>query len=172
MVGRSPTDGVAAVAARFAGLLPPLLLAVLCLRVAELSAGLPAGAPLAEAAGIAGRAFAEDAYAFARLLPLLFLLSWGLLRPRSDRPSFWGLGLLWSLFIAVQAALVQYFITARVPLGADLYSYSLREVRQTASAGLRLYPAVLVGTLLALLILWAGLARSLRQAKPPRSPRV
>ena len=61
MVGRSPTDGVAAVAARFAGLLPPLLLAVLCLRVAELSAGMPVGATLAEAARIAGRAFAEDA---------------------------------------------------------------------------------------------------------------
>jgi len=172
MVGRSPTDGVAAVAARFAGLLPPLLLAVLCLRVAELSAAMPAGATLAEAAGIGARAFAEDAYAAARLLPLLFLLSWALLRPQSNRLSFWGLGLLWSLFIGVHAALVQYFISARVPLGADLYGYSLSEVRQTASAGLKLYPAVVVGTLLALGILWAGLARTLRQAKPLRPSRV
>jgi len=50
--------------------------------------------------------------------------SWRCSRPKPTRPAL-GLGLLWSAFIALQPA-GRYFITARVPLGADIYAYSLR----------------------------------------------
>ncbi len=163
MVERSPTDGVGVASARFVGLIPALLLAVLCLRLAELGAGMPPGAVLADAARISARTLAGDVYVLARFLPLLFLWSLVPLMAKSRRARFWGLGLAWSALIALQAALVQYFITASVPLGADLYAYSFREVHNTVAAGLRLYPVVLVGALLALLILWSVLARLLRR---------
>ena len=163
MVERSPNGGVGAAALRFVGLIPALLLAVLGLRMAELGAGMPPGAVLADAARISARALAGDVYVLVRFLPLLFLWSLAPLMAKSRRGRFWGLGLAWSVLIAVQAALVQYFITTSVPLGADLYGYSLREVHKTVAAGLRLYPAVLVGALLALLILWTVLARLLRR---------
>lgn len=163
MVERSPSGGVGAAAARFVGLMPALLLAVLGLRMAELGAGMLPGAAPADAARITARALAGDVYVLARFLPLLFLWSLAPLMAKSRRGRFWGLGLAWSVLIVMQTALVQYFITARVPLGADLYAYSLHEVQATASAGLRLYPAVLVGALLALLILWSVLARLLRR---------
>jgi len=172
MVERRPIDVVGGAVARFVGLLPALLLAMLCLRAAELGAGMPAGAGFAETSRISAWALAGDAYVLARFLPLLLLLSLAPLLSSSRRAVFWSLGLIWSALVAVQAALTQYFVTARVPLGADLYAYSLRDVRETVAAGLRLYPPVLVGTLLALLILWAGLARLLRREHPLLSRRA
>ncbi|HKC17572.1 MAG TPA: LTA synthase family protein [Steroidobacteraceae bacterium] len=172
MVERRPIEVVGGAVTRFVGLLPAFLLAMLCLRAAELGAGMPPGAGFAEAIRISAWALAGDAYVLARFLPLLLLLSLAPLLSSSRRAVFWSLGLLWSALVAVQAALIQYFITARVPLGADLYAYSLRDVQETVAAGLRLYPAVLVGTLLALLILWAGLTRSLRRERPLLSRRV
>ena len=165
MVERRPTAGVGDTVARLVGLLPALVLAVLCLRVAELGAGIPSGAAFAEAVHISVRSFAGDVYVLARSLPVLLLLSLAPFLMSSGRGASWPLGLFWSLLIAVQAALVQYFTAAGVPLGADLYGYSLRDVHQTVSAGLKLYPAVVVGTLLALLILWTVLARLLRRER-------
>ena len=161
MVERSPTDGVGAAASRFVGLLPAILLAGLCLRVAELGAGMPPGVALLVVLRLSARALAGDLYVLARFLPLLFLMSLAPLLINSRRGRCWGLGLSWSVLIALQAALVQYFITARVPLGADLFGYSLRDVHETVSAGLSFHPAVVVGTVLALLILWTLLARLL-----------
>lgn len=172
MVVRRPSDGVGAAAARFLDLLPALLLAVLCLRVAELLAGMPPGAALAAAARISVRALAGDVYVLARGLPLLFLWSLAPLLARSGRGRLWGLGLTWSVLIAAQAALVQYFITARVPLGADLYAYSWRDVHETVAAGLGFHPAVVVGTVVALLVLWTVLARLLRREVTWLSPRA
>jgi hypothetical protein len=188
MVARSPTGSVkpvkmsgfgsatmgrvGAAAARFLGLLPALLFALLCLRLAELGAGTSAGATSPAAARVVARALAEDVFALMRHLPLLFLLSLPPLLVRSRRGVFWGLGLTWSVLIAAQAALVEYFIVSRVPLGADLFAYSLREINATVSAGLRLDPVIVAGTLLALLGLWSALARLLQRERPPLSPRA
>src|SRR5258706_12662896 len=172
MVERRPIEVVGAAVTRFVGLLPAFLLAMLCLRAAELGAGMPAGAGFAETIRISAWALAGDAYVLARFLPLLLLLSLAPVLSSSGHAVFWSLGLIWSALVAVQAALIQYFVTARVPLGADLYAYSLRDVHETVAAGLRLYPAVLAGTLLALLILWAGLARLLRRERPLLSQRA
>ncbi len=170
MVERNPAGGVGAAAVRFFGLLPAFVLAVLCLRVAELAAAMPPGAALLAILHLSVRALAGDLYAVARFLPLLFLLSLAPLLVISRRGRFWGLGLSWSVLIALQAALVQYFITAGVPLGADLYAYTLRDVHETVSAGLSFHPAVVAGTALALLVLWTVLARLLRREQP-RLPR-
>ena len=161
-----------AAAPLFLSLLPALLLAFLCLRVAELAAGIAPGATTVDVARTAAPALTGDILTLARCLPLLFLFSLPLLLIRSRRGLFWGLGLAWSLLVAAQAALVQYFITARVPLGADLFAYSPSEISQTVSAGLNLDPIVMSGALLALLCLWSVLARLVRRESPLLSSRM
>ena len=163
MVVRAAAAAVGVAAARFVQLLPALVLAMLCLRAAELGAGMPAGAATANVLRICGRSFAADLYALVSHLPLLFVYSLAPLLIRSRRGLTWSLGLAWSLLVLVQAGLIQYSTTARVALGADLYGYSWPDVRETISGGLKLVPLVVAGTVSALLILWLMLARRLRR---------
>lgn len=166
------TGALAAAAARFLRLLPALLLAWLLLRAAELFAALPPGSAPAAVLGIAARVLADDAYALARHLPLLFLYSLPALLAGEARAVYRWLGTAWSLLVALQAALIQYSSSAGVPLGADLYAYSWQDVRQTVSAGLQPSPAIIAGTLLALATLWYALARLLRHEPGPAARAV
>jgi phosphoglycerol transferase MdoB-like AlkP superfamily enzyme len=161
------TGALAAAAARFLRLLPALLLAWLLLRAAELFTALPPGSAPVAVLRIAARALADDAYALARHLPLLFLYSLPALLAGAARAVRRWLGMAWSLLVVLQAALIQYSTSARVPLGADLYAYSWQDVRQTVSAGLQASPAIIAGTLLALATLWYTLARLLRHEPGP-----
>jgi phosphoglycerol transferase MdoB-like AlkP superfamily enzyme len=170
MVGRALVATLAATAARFLRLLPALLLAWLLLRAAELVTALPPGPAPVTALRAAGGALADDAYALARHLPLLFIYSLPALLLRAPRARRWCLGVAWSLLLALQAALIQYSTTARVPLGADLYAYSWQEVSRTVGAGLQPAPAIVAGTLLALLTLWFALARLLRHESGRMAP--
>lgn len=157
---------------RFLWLLPALVAAQLCLRVAEFGAGWPAGTPAAGAVGCVARALADDALTLLRYLLPLWLLCLPLLRIRSVRARFWTIGLAWSALVLGQACLVEYFLTARVTLGADLYTYSLHDIRETTSAtGRVLEPWVAGGTVLALLSLWAVLARRVRHEVHMLAPR-
>lgn len=63
------------------------------------------------------------------------------------------------MLVLAQAALVQYLLTTRLPLGADLYGYSAAEVGETLRGGLTLKPAVLWGLGAALATLALGLRR-------------
>jgi phosphoglycerol transferase MdoB-like AlkP superfamily enzyme len=161
---------LAAAAARFLRLLPALLLAWLLLRAAELVTALPPGSAPVAVLRVGARALADDVYALARHLPLLFLYSLPALLLRSPRAQRWCLGVSWSALLALQASLIQYSTSTRVPLGADLYAYSWREVSQTVSAGLQPAPAIVAGTLLGLVTLWYALARLLRR-EPGRAAR-
>jgi phosphoglycerol transferase MdoB-like AlkP superfamily enzyme len=158
----APLHAVVEAAARFLGLLPALVAALLWLRAAEFAAGWPAGTPAADAAWGVARALADDALALLRYLVPLYVLCLPLLLPHSPRARFWGIGLAWSAVVLVQACLVEYFLIAGVPLGADLYTYSLHDVGETTSAGIQLHALVVAGTLLALASLWLGLGRRMR----------
>ncbi|MBV9989238.1 MAG: sulfatase-like hydrolase/transferase [Chitinophagaceae bacterium] len=57
-----------------------------------------------------------------------------------------------SLFILIQVALSQYFITTLVPLGADLWTYSWADIEQTVGAAGGVGWGVIAGLLLVLLI--------------------
>lgn len=172
MVARGPAAALGAAAARFIRMLPALVLAMLCLRGAELFVGMPAGMTSAAILRICGRALFGDAYVLVSHLPLLFAYSLAPLLVRSRRGLAWALGLSWSLLVLLEAALIQYSTTARVPLGADLYGYSWHDVRATIAGGLKLAPAIPVGTGLALALLWLALAHRLRREGPPPSPRM
>ncbi len=172
MVVRAAAAAVGVAAARFVQLLPALVFAMLCLRAAELGAGIPAGAATAKVLRICGRSFAGDLYALVSHLPWLFVYSLAPLLIRSRRGFTWSLGLAWSLLVLVQAGLIQYSTTARVALGADLYGYSWPDIRETISGGLKLVPLIVAGTVSALLILWLLLVRSLRRDGAPPSQRA
>ncbi|MFA6987077.1 MAG: LTA synthase family protein, partial [Arenimonas sp.] len=167
-VESSEPGALAAAAARFFQLLPALLLALLCLRVAELTAGIESGATSSQLAALVMGAIGVDLVNLARYLPVLLLASLPFLLVRRPRGSVIGLGLAWCLLILVQAALVQYFLTARVPLGADLFAYSPKDIQKTIIGGLAFHLSVIVGLSLALIVFWAVLIRQGRRT-PPQS---
>lgn len=150
-------------ARQFFGLLPALLMASLCARALELFAGLPVGTTSHDALRIAGSALRQDVLSLLRYLPGLFLLSLPLLLMRSRRGCFWGLGIVWSLLVLLQLALAQFFIIARVPLGADLFAYSWPEIRETLSGGASAGAMDVAGLLLPLAVLWSLLAWLIRR---------
>lgn len=161
-VGRSGARPNAA--ASFLSLVPALLAGMLCLRAWALWLEWPAQAVTASA-GVIGAAVLQDLLVFGRGLPLLFLLSWPLLRLRDVRWRVTTVGLLWAAWLAVQIALEQYFLAARVPLGADLFGYSWAEIATTIDGGARADVPALAGWLLPVtvfFIAYAYLARSHR----------
>lgn len=142
--------------AEFAHALPALLAAMVLVRMVELVLGRPGGTePMAMALTV-GFALLDDVLAIIRWLPGLFLLSLPVLRLRA-RLRLPALGLLWSLLLLAQVALSQYFLTARVPLGADLLGYSWDELHQTVATGGSFRLSTLLAVLLPLGTLWAVL---------------
>lgn len=163
---------LAEAASLFLGLLPALLAGLLCLRTVELAAGMQTGAELSVIAGIAAAALGQDLAALARYLPVLFLCSLPFLLLRSRQARLWGLGLTWSLLLLAQTSLAQYFLTARVPLGADLFAYSLSDIHKTVQGGSGTNPALIAGLLLALAVLGALLVFLDRRSRPAVPPRA
>lgn len=147
---------------RFSAAFPALVLAQLALVAGAVVSGVAGvsvdgGQPWA----IASIALAQTALVLLRAMPILLLLSLPLLALRRERPRLVALGMLWSLFVVVQAALDQYFQVARVPLGADLFGYSVAEIRTTLSGTpFGLHSVLAYG--LPLLLLWGGVYRLAR----------
>lgn len=144
--------------------LPALLAGLLLLRAAELLAGLEPGAGLRTAALVCLTAAALDLYALAKLLPLLFLLSLPLLGRKNG--SVTGLGIVWSFLLLLQLALVQYYFKAGVPLGADLYAYSLRDIFTTVKGAGALSVSMFFALAAALAAFWGALIYLKKRALP------
>jgi phosphoglycerol transferase MdoB-like AlkP superfamily enzyme len=154
----------------FLHLLPAFVLAMFVVRIAELAAGVEPGTSAAVLAALIANALALDLINLLRHLPLLFLYSLPFLLFRSRRGRTLGLGIAWSLLVLLQAGLVQYFLTARLPLGADLFAYSPADVQNTLVGGLGLRRVVIAGVVIALIGLWLGLInRSLTPSRLPRN---
>ena len=147
--------------------LPALMLAWLCLRVAESWHAALAGLRMSV---LFGPALANDLLALAR--HGFVFLAGGLvlaLMP-SRRWRVLTLGVLWSPLLVVEAGLVACHWSAGTPLGADLFGYSRAEIATTL--GGRTVPAVLgVGLAAALAVLWTLLLASLRAWWPRASLR-
>lgn len=155
--------------AAFLDRLPALLVAMLCLRVGEVIAGSQTGAATGSVARVLVWAVLADAVNLLRYLALLFLLSLPFLLVRSRRAGFIGLGLFWTIVLLVQAALVQYSLTARVPLGSDLFGYSSADLLATVQGGAGFNDWLLGGLLVGLASLWQLLVW--RRRWPPEASR-
>ena len=145
-------------AARLAGCLPALLLAQLVLALWSARVAQPSGAG---SLAVVAVALGNQLLFLLRALPVLLLLGWPLMALKRARARLLALGGLWSLFLLLQLGLEQYYLAARTPLGADLFGYSLAEIRTTV-AGTGLGVAGWVGVLLPLALLWLALAWCLR----------
>lgn len=144
-------------AACFLRFLPALLGGLLLLRGAELLAGLEPGTAFKTAALVWLAAAALDLYSLLKLLPLLFVLSLPLLGRKNG--SVTGLGIAWSVLLFVQMALVQYYFQSGVPLGADMYAYSLKDIFTTVKGASAFSGALFFGLAAALAAFWAALLR-------------
>ena len=150
---------------RFLVCAPALLAGLLALRAWALWLEWPAAPVTTGYAELVGAALWADVLVFARSLPLLCLLSWPLLR--SDHGRGAALVLLWASWLLVSIALEQYFLAARVPLGADLFGYSWQEIATTADGGLRRDGVALMGWWLPLLVMSLALAGLMRLRLKP-----
>ncbi len=150
---------------RLWGWLPALLLAQLALALWSALRAAPeaGGAPV-----LVALAVGNQLLFLLRALPLLLLLAWPLASLPGRRAALLAVGALWSLFLLLQAGLEQYYLAARVPLGADLFGYGLAEIRATVGgAGAGIGAPGWAG--LPLLLLWAGLVWRSRQPARVRS---
>jgi hypothetical protein len=131
--------------------LPALMLAWLCLRVAE--TWHAAGGEV-KVSILFGPALANDLLSLLRY-GFLFVLGAPLLAVAPARRwRFKLLGVLWSLLLAAQAGLLQYHWIAGVPLGADLFGYTRAEVATTVAGGWQIAPSLALSLAAALAVLW------------------
>jgi uncharacterized sulfatase len=151
--------------ARFAAALPPLVLGMACLRLAEWAAhSADLGLVLLPSLG-------NDLLALLRHLPLLLLLALpGLLVERRAWRLGW-LAVVWSLLLAGAAALAAYQHLTGNALGADLFGYSWQEIRTILGDHARPDPAMLLPLLAALAVLLGALIWCERAAWPQRLAR-
>lgn len=145
------------------GALPALVVAWLCLRVAE---SIHAGASGMPQSTLFGAAVGNDALALLRhgFLIMLGALPLALLPWRRARAVLLGLG--WSVLLCLHAALLQYQWTSGVPLGADLFAYSRTEIAATVAGAGAFSPLLAVALALALAVLWTLLLLQERFGRP------
>ena len=144
-------------ASRLVGWLPALLLAQTALALWSASRALPAGG---WSPAVVALAVGNQWLFLLRALPPLLLLTWPLAALRGARLGWLAVGALWSVFLLLQAGLEQYYLLAGTPLGADLFGYSLAEIRTTlgGTATHGMGAAGWIGELLPLAVLWPALA--------------
>lgn len=150
-------QGIRRALGSFAALLPAVLLAFVVAHAIELAAGSQAGAG-AGVLRLVGPALWSDVLVTVKFAPLMFALSLPVLLLGRGRWRLVGVGLLWAVPVLAQSMLGEYFLTTRVPLGADLFGYSWSELRTTVAAGAEVRPRGVVVVLLPLAALWASLA--------------
>lgn len=136
-------------------LMAPLaaLLAALCLlRVPELIRAFTADTP----PGLLALQWWWAEWALARWLLVWCLLTAPLLWIADERQRLRGFVLLSAMVVVLQAALQYYHALAGVPLGADLFAYSLAEILTTgrAAASLDPWPVLLAAALALALLAW------------------
>ena len=86
---------------------------------------------------------------FFLFLPLVLLWCW---KPRAAGLAF---SLTGSLFLLAAASLSRYYLTTKTLLGADLFGYSLNDIRTTLGSSTSFAPADLLPLVLVLLFLLA-----------------
>jgi len=149
---------------RFSAAFPSLLLAQLTLVSCAVVNGVAdASWDTGQRWAIGGIASVQATLVLLRVVPILLLLSLPLLALKREKPRVVALAALWSPFIIAQVALNQYFHTTHVPLGADLFGYSIAEVRTTLSGEKSLDLRTVLVFTLPLLVLWGGLYLSARK---------
>jgi len=149
--------------------LPALVLAWLCLRIAEAIHASGMGVPQAT---LFGAGLGNDLLSLLRFGCVFLLGGLPFALIASPRGRRLALGLAWSVLLVAHAALLQYHWIAGVPLGADLFAYSPAEVAATVGGGWTISPLLGLALAAALAVLWTLLALGARPWWPRAGTRT
>src|SRR6266513_2236971 len=142
----------------FGNLSLALLLALLTGRLMELSGVLMTAEVPRDVGMVIVAALRSDLLLFLELLvPLLPLFLACRTIVRGKRADVWVYGGLGSLVLIGAVALSSYFLFSRVPLGSDLFGYSLGDILTTARGGYRFAALSVATLLLPLAVFWVAL---------------
>lgn len=154
---RSFLDKLKDCAALFGNFSQALLIAFLALRIMEFIYICKTNNPPQDLWNVITRALMFDLLSFPAILSFLFIpfvmvyFSAGTMKFR-----YWIYCLGGSIVIILYAALIKYFATALVPLGADLFGYSLKEINETVRGGITFDTISLFLFVIPLVAFWAS----------------
>jgi phosphoglycerol transferase MdoB-like AlkP superfamily enzyme len=101
-------------------------------------------------------------------LYLLLLIPFLLLRLISKKLATVFYFVLTAMLVLIQIGLVQYFNTTLVPLGADLFAYSLADIKQTLNAAGGVNISIIISMLLFMLLYGFSFFRFSKKITPPK----
>ena len=146
-------------AALFVNLSSALLIAFFAARIMEfiyisMSANLPR-----DFLSVVLKALLFDIVSFLKILPILFIpffIVYVSTKTMKSRYRAYGVG--GSIVIILYAILIKYFATALVPLGADLFGYSLKDIEVTVRGGAVIDAISIFLFLIPISLFWVSLA--------------
>jgi phosphoglycerol transferase MdoB-like AlkP superfamily enzyme len=142
----------------FARFSPALLIAFLGARIMEIltisrTANLPNDIWI-----VILQALLFDLVVFLKMLPFLFVPFLIVCSIAStQRSRYWAYGVGGSIVLIVYEVLIKYFATATVPLGSDLFGYTLKEIKTTVSGGLTIDLISILLFIVPITFFWATL---------------
>lgn len=123
-------------AALFVGLSSALLIAFFAARAMEFIALSLASNLPGDILNVIAKALLFDSLSFLKILPVLFVPFYIVcLGARTAKARYRAYGVIGSIALVLYAILIKYFATALVPLGADLFGYSLKDIGATIRGG-------------------------------------
>ena len=136
-----------------------LLLAFFIVRAGEFIYLLQKNDLPADYLTVAVEAVLFDLVFFLKIIPFLFIpFVVVYFCTKEKRSRFWFFGIIGTLVVLIYVLLVKYFATAMVPLGADLFGYSVDEIRQTVSGNTGIDALSVMLLFIPLISFWALLS--------------
>ena len=100
-----------------------------------------------------------DLVSFLKMLPFLFVPFLILyLGTRTMKSRYLAYGIGGSIVLILYAVLIKYFATAGVPLGADAFGYSAKEIEETVRGGITIDAISIFLFIIPVAVFWASLA--------------
>jgi len=152
---RSSVEKLKNCATLFGSFTPALLIAFLALRIVEFMYISMTNNPPRDLWNVIMQALLFDVVSFPAMLPYLFIpfvliyFSAGTMKYR-----YWIYFVGGSIVIILYATLIKYFATALVPLGADLFGYSMKEIKETVRGGITFDTISIVLFIIPLIVFW------------------
>ena len=142
----------------FINLSVAFLIALIIIRLFELTYIIGVNATPEDFTKIIGEAAIYDLLFFFKIIPFFFIpflivfFGTGI-----KNAAFLAFGVIGSIFILMYFVLIKYFSVALVPLGADLFGYSINDIKQTVSGSFVISSISIIAILIILSIFWVVL---------------
>ena len=148
------------------------LFALILIRVFELINLVRTNTIPVDFSKIMAEALMFDLLFFFKLIPFIFIpfliVFFG---SNIKKAGFWTFGVITSLFILIYFMLIKYFSVALVPLGADLFGYSVKDIQQTVAGTPRMDIISMITIPGVLIIFWIVLTLIANRKKALIQPR-